>query len=107
MNGAGEIGVAGRGAEKSAFRKVRDRSNLSRFAFDRVFREGERVSGKKVTDLYCGAREVLENGARETSVTGSGTEKSAHKKSATWKPFGPQSRFSRKRTRLRKMLRAI
>ena len=56
------------------------------FACNPVFLEGERVSGKKVTDLYCGAREVLENDARETAVTGSGTEKSAHKKSATWKP---------------------
>ena len=54
-----------------------DFCTLSLFAFSRVFLEGERVSGKTATDLFCGAREVLRNGAGEIAVTGRGTEKSA------------------------------
>ena len=55
------------------------------FASNPVFLGTERVSGKKVTDLFCLSRDVPGNGAGEIGVVRRGAEKSAFKKSVRWR----------------------
>ena len=50
---------------------------LSLFAFSTGYLGTERVSGKKVTDLFCLSRDVPGNGAGEIGVVRRGAEKSA------------------------------